>query len=142
MMRWLVVLVLVGFGFACDGDSERNEANLLLTRLEAIRSDDLGEWRRKVDSLEAMPLEFEGNQSVRDKCHAMHDALLRAEEATDEARQMMDRLEAGQEGDPQVVADALARSEAAIAETRDLRRPCEDAHAELKTRFASQREGS
>lgn len=140
-MRVLVVLVL-GFVVACDGDSERNEANLLLTRLEAIRSDDLGEWRRKVDSLEAMPLEFEGNQAVRDKCHAMHDALLRAEEATEEARQMMDTLEAGGEGDPQVVADALARSEAAIAETRDLRRPCEDAHAELKTRFASQREGS
>lgn len=140
-MRVLVVLVL-GFVVACDGDSERNEANLLLTRLEAIRSDDLGEWRRKVDSLEAMPLEFEGNQAVRDKCHAMHDALLRAEEATEEARQMMDTLEAGGEGDPQVVADALARSEAAIAETRDLRRPCENAHAELKTRFASQREGS
>ncbi|MBO6936085.1 MAG: hypothetical protein JJ863_13975 [Deltaproteobacteria bacterium] len=141
-MRVLVVLGLLGFVVACDGDSERNEANLLLTRLEAIRSDDLGEWRRKVDSLEAMPLEFEGNQAVRDKCHAMHDALLRAEEATEEARQMMDTLEAGGEGDPQVVADALARSEAAIAETRDLRRPCENAHAELKTRFASQREGS
>jgi len=140
MTRALIFLGALAL-FACDGDSERNEANLLLTRLEAIRSDDLGEWRRKVDSLEAMPLEFEGNEDVRDKCHAMHDALLRAEEATAEARSMMDRLEAGEEGDPATVAEALARSEAAIAETRELRQPCESARAELRTRFASQREG-
>ena len=137
-----MLVLLVVLGFACDGDSERNEANLLLTRLEGIRGGDLEEWRRRVDSLEAMPLEFEGNRAVRDKCHAMHDALLRAEEATEEARRTMDQLEAGQEGDPETVAQALARSEAAIAETRDLRRPCEDAQAELKTRFASQRGGS
>lgn len=142
MTRALIILGALAL-VACDGDSERNEANLLLTRLEAIRSDDLGQWRRKVDSLEAMPLEFEGNQDVRDKCHAMHDALLRAEEATEEARGMMDRLEAGEEGDPATVAEALARSEAAIAETRSLREPCENAKAELKTRFASGRgEGS
>lgn len=141
MTRALFILGALAL-VACDGDSERNEANLLLTRLEAIRSDDLGEWRRKVDSLEAMPLEFEGNQAVRDKCHAMHDALLRAEEATEEARTVMDRLEAGGEGDPATVAEALERSEAAIAETRSLRQPCESAHAELRARFGSSREGS
>jgi hypothetical protein len=142
MTRALLILGALTLA-ACDGDSERNEANLLLTRLEAIRSDDLGEWRRKVDSLEAMPLEFEGNQDVRDKCHAMHDALLRAEESTEEARAMMDRLEAGGEGDPATVAEALARSESAISETRELRQPCENAKAELETRFASRRgEGS
>jgi len=139
-MRLLVLVIVVGF--ACDGASERNEAKLLLTRLEGIRGGDLDRWRRRVDSLEAMPLEFEGNRAVRDKCHAMHDALLRAEEATEEARQAMDQLEAGQAGDPETVAQALARSEAAIAETRELRRPCEDAQAELKARFGSQRGGS
>lgn len=141
MRRALILLGALGL-LACDGDSERNEANLLLTRLDSIRSGDLGQWRRKVESLDAMPLEFEGNVAVRDKCYAMHDALLRAEEATEEARQLMDGLEAGEDGDPETVAQALARSEAAIAETRELREPCEDAHAELKTRFAAGRGGS
>ena len=143
MARLLATLSLLVLVAACSDDSERNEARLLLDRLENVRSDHLGEWRRKVDALGAMPLEAEGNVAVRDKCFAMHDALLRAEEATDEARRGMDELEeGGTAGDPQSVAAALARSETAIAETRELREPCEDAHGELRARYAPRRQGS
>ena len=139
MRRVFPLLLALGL-FACDDDSEANEARLLLDRLEAIRDENLGAWRRKVDALAAMPLENERNIDVRDKCHAMHDALLRANESTAEAQAAMDRLEAGEEVDPGDVASALARSEAAVAETAELRHSCEDAHAQLRARYGSRRD--
>lgn len=139
MARILAALALLVSVIGCSDDSEANEARLLLDRLENVQTPDLRQWRRKVDALGAMPLEAERTVDVRDKCHAMHDALLRAEEATEEARRGMDELEADEGGDAATVAAALARSEEAIAETRELRGPCEDARAELEARYGSRR---
>ncbi len=143
VLAWVVTLS------AC-GDGEGNEARLVIDLLEGLAALEVEERRRRVDALGAMPVDSEQVRTVRDRCVAMHDAVLRAEEATAEARAAAALLPTDEDAvrTPAIeearltVEAALARSEAAIAETGPLQEPCEEALASLRTRYAPSRPGS
>jgi len=138
-MRWLLLVLL-----ASCGASEENEARLILDRIDAIEAPTLDERRRRVDQLAATPVETPRVLNVRDRCAELHDMLLRSEEKTQEARQLVEgmergRLEATEERQARVER-LLEESAEAVSETRVLRAPCQDALTDVRARYDPRRE--
>lgn len=132
--------LLLALSSAC-GDDEANEARLLIDRIEGLGDPDLDARRQRVNALMRLPITSPRVQAVHEACVPMHEALLRADEASAEARTAVDELEAGDDSAGARAADALARSESAVIEVRDRRESCEELLAQLRTRYAPRREG-
>jgi len=139
-VRLIVVIALLASA-AC-GDDEANEARLLIDRIEGLGSPDVVDRRRRVNALMRLPLTSPRVVEVQQACVPMHEALVRADEATAEAHIAVDELEAGDRSAGGRAADALARSESAVLEVRDRREACETLLAQLRTRYAPRRGGS
>ncbi|MFT5356332.1 MAG: hypothetical protein ACI9KE_003555 [Polyangiales bacterium] len=139
-MRALPALLLCFVVLFGCGDDEANEARLLIDRIEGLGDPDLDARRQRVNALMRLPITSPRVQAVHEACVPMHEALLRADEASVEARTAVDELEAGDQRAGERAADALARSESAVLEVRDRRASCEELLAQLRTRYAPRRE--
>ena len=112
---------------ACTGDDERNEAQLLLDRYARLEQPSLEGRRAAIDAFRAFGVRSERVREAQRTCGAMQDALLRAEEATRDAR----RAGSVAEGEA-----ALVRSAAALAEVEADQPACDRALAALRARHA------
>ena len=128
---------------ACE-DNERNEAQLLIARLERIEEDSpLPVRQQELASVRSLGLSTPSVVRVRDACVRAHEALLTAEREQQAARAALERATtAGAElppADAQRIAAAIARSDTAIASSRRLFPSCQEGKRALSLRFGQQR---
>jgi len=135
----LLCLLSLSLSAACGGDRERNEAVLLIDRLDSLDTPSDDERRQRVEALSQLPIASPEVAAVRDHCVTMHRALLTSEEM---AAGLRGALAGHEDGEPVPAAtrraldEALARSNRALAEARAEGPPCEDGASALRTRFA------
>lgn len=121
-------------------DNERNEAQLLVDRLERIEEDSpIAVRQRELASVRRLGLSAEEVVRVRDACVLAHDALLTAEAEQQSARTALERATgAGAElpaADAERIAAAIERSDRAIAQSRELFPACQEGKRSLTLRF-------
>ncbi len=136
-------VVLLGSLLGC-GDRESNEALLFLDRYDALEHPDLDERRARVNAFRRLVFQSERVKEAHAVCGRVHDAVLRAEEKTTEARVLLERMErtspaehtAEQRGR---IEAALEASQAAADEATEQKPSCDRALADLRTRYAPRR---
>lgn len=132
-------LLAVWFAAGCE-DHERNEAQLLIDRLERVEEDaPIAVRERALAGVRRLGLSSEDVVRVRDACVRAHQALLTAEREQASARASLERAtRAGAElpaADAQRIAAAIERSDHAIALSRDLFPACQEGKRSLSLRF-------
>jgi hypothetical protein len=129
---------------ACESRA-RNEANLLLDRLERIDDEGPVPGRRAaLDAVRRLGLAEEEVVAVRDACVRAHDALLTAEEQQGEARALLERAESGGRVGAEAAADIERRilaSAAGVERARELFPSCHDGMRGLALRYRSRAPG-
>lgn len=138
-VRTIALLALLAAGGGCS-DPTPNEARLLLDRVGRLDPDDLESRRALVEALRTMPLTSEEVVAARDACVQMHEALLRAEDLSSEARAAL----AAAEGAPaplgaagrEAIEAKIAGSQAAIERVRALEPTCHGRMDALRSRYA------
>jgi len=133
-------VVVSALAFAGCADNERNEAQLLIDRLERIEEDSpLAVRQRELASVRRLGLSAEEVLRVRDACVRAHDALLTAEREQESARTALERAtSAGAELPPAAatrIAAAIERSDRAIVQSRALFPACQEGKRSLTLRF-------
>ena len=136
------MLALLGV-LAC-GDHEANEARLFLDRYDALEHPDLHERRVRVDAFRRLAFRSERVKAAHEVCARVHEALLRAEEKSVEARRLLERLESLPPPErpadlPQRIEASLAASQDAADEAAAQKTACDRALADLRTRHAPRR---
>ena len=131
---------LLALAFVGCADNERNEAQLLVDRLERIEEDSpLAVRQRELASVRRLGLSAEEVVRVRDACVRAHEALLTAEREQESARTALARATgAGAElppADATRIAAAIERSDRAIAQSRELFPACQQGKRSLTLRF-------
>ncbi len=121
-------------------DAERNEAQLLVSRLDRVEEDSpLAVRQRELDSVRRLGLSVESVVRVRDACVRAHDALLTAEREQQTARASLEHAtRAGAQlpaADAARIASAIERSDQAIARSRELFPRCQEGKRDLTLRF-------
>lgn len=131
------LLVLMG----CE-DRARNEARLVLARIETIDHDAPTPQRKAfVASLKALSLSSTEVRQVRDACVRAHQALIDAETEKETASRQLEVMERAEKnkalapGGGRSVAEALRRSEAAVARVRESFPVCEREALALARRY-------
>ncbi len=139
----VVVMFLAIAVLGCDEDRARNDARLFLDRYETIEEGDLAVRRHRVDGLARLSVGEPEVVATRDACAAMHDAMLRAEEATAAARQAVAAVEAAapsERTDPAAAADRhMAAAREALTQVPELEEPCRSKLRDLRARHAGGR---
>jgi len=138
----LSLITLLLAASACGGDRERNEAVLLLDRLDQLDTPNASDRNDRIESLATLPIATPEVAAVRDHCVRMHRALLTADETSAGLRGALNDLPQGQEptGPTKRALDqALELSNRALAQARAEREPCQSGTAALRTRFAVRR---
>ncbi len=138
-----IALVLLGALLGC-GDREANEARLFLDRYDALEHPDLRERRARVDALRRMVFQSERVAQAQAVCGRVHDAVLRAEEKTTEARALLERMEQLPPSERTTalraeIEGALTASQEAADEAAAHKPSCDRALADLRTRHAPSR---
>jgi len=122
-------------------DPAPNEARLFLDRVGRLEPDEPESRRALVASLRALPLTAPEVIEARDACVQMHEALLRAEDLSADARAALEEAErAGKAPEAavrQAIEDALAGSQAAIDQVRDLEPRCHGRIEALRSRYGT-----
>ncbi len=139
LRRLLLAMLVLMFAAGC-ADNVRNEAQLLVDRLERIEEDaPLAVRQRELASVRRLGLSAEEVVRVRDACVRAHDALLTAEREQESARAALERATgAGAElppADATRIAAAIERSDRAIAQSRELFPACQEGKRGLMLRF-------
>jgi hypothetical protein len=140
-LRLAVSLSLLAAALAagCE-DNERNEAQLLIDRLERVEEDSpLPIRQHELDGVRRLGLSSPAVVRVRDACVRAHDALLTAEREQTTARAALERAtRAGAQlpaADAARIASAIERSDRAIASSRQLFPACQEGTRGLSLRF-------
>lgn len=142
--RWAWIVGALGAALGCGGDQESNEALLFLDRYDTLEHPDLVERRARVDAFRRLVFQSERVKAAHAVCGEVHDAVLRAEEKTTEARALLERLEGTPpaERSPELrgrIEAALEASQEAADEAAERKPSCDRALADLRTRHAPRR---
>lgn len=136
---------------AC-GSSEANEARLFLDRYDTL--DEAGEgprpdpaprhFRARLEALARSSFESERVIEAQQRCVAMHEAVIRADDARAEATRLIAEIERASPDargaiPREPIEAALAASAAAVDEARRLRPECDEAVRALRSRFGAAR---
>lgn len=144
---WLAGLVSAGVVLVASGcePDPRNDAHLFLDRVQHIDLDDpIEERRRRVDSLATLPVTAEVVRSARDACVEAHRAIIEAEEASANAREVYDQYpdEASIPlTERQRLESDIRTSGRAMDRARNLFTRCHDRTNDLRLRYRSRRTG-
>lgn len=140
-LRFAVSLSLLvsSLGIGCE-DHERNEAQLLMDRLDRIEEDSpLAVRQRELDGVRRLALSSNSVAQVRDSCVRAHEALLTAEREQQSAHAALDHATAAGAQLPPTLATrisrAITRSDQAIARARELFPRCQEGTRGLSLRF-------
>lgn len=147
----IAALCFVGLG-GC-GPDEANEARLFLDRYETLQEDGLepqelaprgGDVRARVEALGRLSFESERVKAAQQRCVAMHEAALRADESREEATRLVSELERATPESRRAmprepIEAALAASTRAVEEARQLRPGCDEAVSVLRSRYGAAR---
>lgn len=127
---------------ACGADKEANEARLFLDRYDTLEHPDFVQRTERVEAFARMRFESESVKSAHEVCSSMHEAAIAAEAKSVEARAALEALERlppeerTEEGH-QNVERLLGESTAEVERAAEIRPRCDEALAELRTRFAT-----
>jgi len=140
----MLVLLVSMAGCGCSGDRERNDAVLLVDRLDQLDTPSDQDRSERIEALSHLPIATPEVAAIRDHCVRLHRALLTAEETSAGVRgALAEASEGGMHAPAPAAAHALEaaldRSNAALETARDERGPCMDGAAALRTRFAIRR---
>ena len=129
---------LLGAGCA---DNERNEAQLLIDRLERVEEDSpIAVRRRELARVRQLGVSSDEVVRVRDACVRAHEALLTAEQEQQSARAALERATGAgaqlSQTDAARIASAIERSDQAIARSRGLFPACQEGKRGLALRFS------